>query len=754
LLVLVVVGGLVGAAAFAGADSGSVPDTPFIQEYHEPYPVGSGGENDVRAVTLAAGGSEVWIATKAGPRVLLPGQKEWTVPPGGDNIGTTYNVIADETGVWVGAWDGLYRSADGLLERVPEISAPIAALCLADGELFAGGPDGVWRHRQGQWEPLSGRWSAAIRRMACDTSGALWLATGMGLYRHSDAGDEVYHEADELLSSDVRAVAFGPDGRLWIGSSGGLDLYEDGRRVAHFTGEHGLPCTDVRSLTIDSDGLLWIGTLHGLVRYDFYAASSAALSRTGGARWSLRHSRRWLLDDDVRDVAVGSDGTAWVATAAGVSAIRTRRITLAEKADHYQRICRARHVRPPGLIERCRLETPGDVSTFKPMDTDNDGQYTGMYLAMESFRYAVTKAPDALESAREAFRGMKFLQTVTGTPGFVARTVIPSDWTTMADRNEQITPQEHAERHVRDPRWKKVEPRWRRNAGGKWLWKGDTSSDEITGHLYAYAVYHDLVADEDERALVRDLVVRIVDYIVDNGFVLKDIDGEATRWAVWSPEKLNDDPDWRNESSINSVEILSYLKVAQHMTGDEKYQKAARYLIDEHDYDENVRVARATAPAERTHIDDELLALAYPALLDYETDPLLRDLYLESLRRWYSTVDTDYSPYFGFVFGAAVDEDFGLQRCVQFLRDVPLDVVQWTVDNSHREDIELVRRPEIETVQTDRLLPASERGIIRWDCNPWAAVQGGGGTAESSTVFWLLPYWMGRYHGFIEAPEK
>jgi hypothetical protein len=188
------------------------------------------------------------------------------------------------------------------------------------------------------------------------------------------------------------------------------------------------------------------------------------------------------------------------------------------------------------------------------------------------------------------------------------------------------------------------------------------------------------------------------------------------------------------------------------MTGDEKYQKAARYLIDEHGYDENVRVARATAPAARTHIDDELLALAYPSLLDYETDPLLRDLYIESVRRWYSTVDTDYSPYFGFVYGAASGDDFGLEKCVQFLRDVPLDVVQWTVDNSHREDIELVRRPEIEAVQTDRLLPASERGIIRWDCNPWAAVDGDGGTAESSTVFWLLPYWMGRYHGFIEAP--
>jgi hypothetical protein len=92
-------------------------------------------------------------------------------------------------------------------------------------------------------------------------------------------------------------------------------------------------------------------------------------------------------------------------------------------------------------------------------------------------------------------------------------------------------------------------------------------------------------------------------------------------------------------------------------------------------------------------------------------------------------------------------------EAVAFLRDVPLDLINWTMDNSKREDIELVRAPEIEPLQTSRLLPPSERAVIRWDKNPWEAVQGDGGKSEWAPTFWLLPYWMGRYYGYIQAPK-
>ena len=78
----------------------------------------------------------------------------------------------------------------------------------------------------------------------------------------------------------------------------------------------------------------------------------------------------------------------------------------------------------------------------------------------------------------------------------------------MKDPNTEHTEQELAERQASDPRYKYVPVRWRPSADGKWLWKGDTSSDEITGHYYGYLFYYDLVADEAEKLHVAQHVQR------------------------------------------------------------------------------------------------------------------------------------------------------------------------------------------------------------------------------------------------------
>jgi len=344
---------------------------------------------------------------------------------------------------------------------------------------------------------------------------------------------------------------------------------------------------------------------------------------------------------------------------------------------------------------------------------------------------------------------LRFLQTVTETPGFFARTVIPADWTRMADPNRIYTKQGWADERVFNPREKKVEKMWRLSSDGKWLWKGDTSSDETTGHMFGYLFYYDLVADKKEKKRVRDHVCKIVDYMIDCGYVFNDIDGTHTQWAVWSPEKLNHDADWSPERGINSVEILSYLKLAYHMSGKKRYQKEYLKLLYEHGYAENVRTAKTFNPSWITHIDDELLALAYPCLLLHEKDKELQKLYRESLDRWYSGIEKDNSPYFNFTYGAFTGSDPNLKKSIEWLRNVPLDLVRWRIDNSKRMDIKVVRSPEFESQQTDRMLAPSELALFRWDNNPWRIIQGDGGFTESDGVFWLLPYWMGRYLGYI-----
>jgi hypothetical protein len=61
----------------------------------------------------------------------------------------------------------------------------------------------------------------------------------------------------------------------------------------------------------------------------------------------------------------------------------------------------------------------------------------------------------------------------------------------------------------------------------------------------------------------------------------------------------------------------------------------------------------------------------------------------------------------------------------------------------------VVHSPVLDETQINQLPPASIRLTVRWDKNPWTAT-GGDPHVEREPVFWLLPYWMGKYMGMIQ----
>lgn len=732
-----------------GAGAAGAPDAPFRQELHEPHPLAGNDANDVRSVGVNGRGV-AWAATRAGAFRLDPGTTEWkSVTLGGE--GPAFKVLVDGGGaLWIGAWDGLYRALPGVGEitKIGGITAAVSMImALEDGGVFAIGPVGAWRVAKDGKVASEPQEIAHGARAVVAKGADLWVASNLELTRWTTEGAgstrlrETLHIKTDPASHAMGALAFDKEGRLWTGGMGGISVFRDGVREKIFTPGLGLPNSDVRALAFGPEGRLWVGTALGVARYD-------------GTAWALRHGRRWVRNDDVRDISIAPDGAAWIATKAGVSVIREAPMTLEAKAARFLEVCYARHIRAPGLVEKCRLEMWGDLTTWKPRDDDNDGQYTAMYLAMESYRYAATGDPAARERARAAFHALRFLQTVTGTDGFVARSVVSPDWPKMADPNEEISDADWASMRVEEPRAKRVGEHWRPSADGRWLWKGDTSSDEITGHLYGYLMFHDLAADENDKREVAAQVAKVMDHIIDSGYYMRDLDGQPTRWGVWAPEKLNRDPLWAGDRGINSVEILSFLKASHHITGNPRYKKEYLRLARDEGYADNTRLAKVLNPSVRTHIDDELLAIAWPGLFLPGDDPELLKIYREGFEGWREANKMEQSPFFNFTYAAfGGGSDPTLDDSLFFLRDAPLDLIHWTMDNSRREDVELTRLPEYEHIQTNRLLPPSERDVVRWDNNPWVALQGDRGRTESDGVYWLLPYWMGRYYGYIK-PAK
>jgi hypothetical protein len=406
-----------------------------------------------------------------------------------------------------------------------------------------------------------------------------------------------------------------------------------------------------------------------------------------------------------------------------------------------------------------------------------------MYGAGECFAYGATKDPKAKDRAKKAFEALRFLQKVTqncdhaAPKGFIARTVRPSDWPdpNVGRLESDLREQQH------DKLWKAYEPRWPKSADGRWFWKSDTSSDELDGHFFFYPLYFDFCADsEAERARVREVVRDVTDHLIAHQFSFIDLDGKPTRWGIYGPQFLNEDPNWWQERGLKSLSILCYLTVAAHITGERKYLETARELVERHGYAHNAMYPKVhNGPGSGNQSDDEMAFMCYYGLLRYTADENLKSLIRYSFFRYWVNEAPEMNPFFNFAYAAqnleaSLTGMWGpislkpwrgwLDDAMATLRGFPLDRLNWPHRNSHRLDI--VNLPPVRSSDLDSLDPPRERGqringkvlpvenrhFNHWNTDPWQLDYGGnGGELAAGTVF-LLPYYMGLYHGYIEKP--
>jgi len=715
-------------------------DVPFEQEFHDGYIVDENiaGANDVRAIKADSDG-RIWIASRAGTYMKNPGSRQWDLVITGFDQGPAYDIDIDKNRVlWIATWNGIYNNSSGEIKKMEGPEPPLAKVLVAEEGVYALGPHGIWIFQNNTWNKQDYSTARSMRAVLSDGEGGLWIGTDVGLYHCNNGETSLYQDQDELISAYVRGMDFSNQGELWVGGLGGISIRNASGKIAEKLPADGITNSYVNVVKRSPDGTMWVGTDYGITRFT-----------PGKQEYSVRLSKRWLMSDEVRDIDFDEDGFAWIATSGGVSAIRKRALSLAQKADFYYEKLIPRHVRDPWIVARFRLNVPGDTTTIEADDDDNDGEYTSMYLAMESFRYAVTQDLEAGERAKLAFDFLHYLREVTGMDGFFARTIIPVSWERSHDMNRSYTPQELAEEIIRNPRQKPVEIRWHLSKDKKWLWKGDTSSDELVGHLFGYYCYYNFVAGEQEKKRVAHHFSLIVDHLMRNDFNLVGVDGLHTKWGVWSPQNLNHDPEWAPERALNSLEVLSFLKFAHHITAEEKYQEAYLKLIHQEGYIENARMLHNTNPAFETYFDIYLALYVYAPLLMYEEDPALLIEYKLHMDRWFEKNKETSSPFVNFTYNWLAGGQDELDNSIFFLKDAPLDLVDWQIDNGRREDLQLVRKPILEELQVDQLRPPSEYRTLRWDRNPYVAV-GGNPAQERDPVYWLLPYWMGRYLELIE----
>ena len=479
-----------------------------------------------------------------------------------------------------------------------------------------------------------------------------------------------------------------------------------------------LPNNNITCITL-IDKFLWFGSKRGAFRLN------------ADNTFTYYASRRWLADDKVVKITKDHENSVLILTETGLSKINFVETTLAQKAKYFGKIQRLRHIRY-GLSSENKLSIPEDLKSATLVDTDNDGLWTSMYLASELFRYAVEKDENALQNAYEAFEAMEKLDLINPIPGFPSRTYERDGYQVS---NNNTDPQN-----------------WRLSKDGNWRWKCTTSSDESVGHFFVYALFAEIVPDEIWKNRAIEQITRQMDHIIDNDWYLVDWDGKPTKWGRWNPEYINNIPKEVGDRRLNSTQIISFLQTAYHFTENKKYKEKAEYILYDHDYLENI-----LQPANEigfvdgeilsdtwNHSDDELYFLTAIGLYKYAFSKKLQNKYQKTIQSHWELERPEKNPLWNFIYTLAGGKDTDIEESVWWLKEFPIDLIDYTVINSHRKDIEILE-PNFRDQKTKIVLPPDERPLKLHNDNEFVLDKNGKGKREYAPYIFTLPYWLGRY---------
>ncbi len=703
-------------------------DKPYIQDYADKFELSEKFKNVELLQVLTDRNKLVNILSSTG---LLQTWKEQLVENMLYRPLTDINIIAinkyEEQFVYLtnkavlsNSWAGKFYIEHGIKNPSEFVVAhDFTTLVAGEGELaLFQNSKKAWSKTLANFEPLN---------LIFDKNGKRFLIlTSDAVYQLKCPKKELskVFEADNLTAMTLF------NNKIVLGTNNGI-LSLDGKTFKAEEINQKLPCNEITTIT-NIKGKLWIGSTKGAFKlrednkYDYYA------------------SKRWLVDDEVIDIAEGLDNSVTILTSKGLSKINFVSMTLAEKAAYFQKIQRLRHIRY-GFSSETHLKIPGDLSTSILGDTDNDGLWTSMYLAGELFRYAVTKSEDAKQNAYEAFEAMERLTEISGIDGFPARTY-EIDGYQSSDTNPNM------------PEDKKI---WRiaDKEDARWRWKSTTSSDESCGHFFVYALFAEIAPDKEWRERAIHQIKIEMDHLIDNDWYLVTWNGKPTEWGRWNPDYVNSFPINVGDRRLNSTLILSFLQTAYHYTGDKKYKKEAQKLIKKYGYDENAnRLASVIGYVEGealsdgwNHSDDEMYFMTIPAFVNYSFDDEQKKKHFEAAKSHWELERSEKNPLWNYLFALSGGKNIDIEESAWWLREFPLDLIDWRVDNSKRKD--LIKIPQNFRNQTyTEVLPQDER-VLGLHNGAYRNNGGSDGRREYPPYLYLLPYWAGRYVDAISAPE-
>lgn len=312
----------------------------FVTYLHDQEDSTSLPENSIRSLFCSRNGS-LWIGTRKGLSRYLPDQDHFeriSFSSEEEEGPFIHDMAEDKAGrLWLATQYGVYvlEEREEHVEVVYRLLDSVQSNAIhenIEGTFWIGTDEGLFMAEETRQEMvlrqvdfldvISPGTLLKVEAIELDDSRRLWLGTrNHGLIQCSPA-DWVYQRkmparqiVSEIAHPNVRDIVIRPDGQLWVGTYGGISLYDpETEKGTSYSREDFVPTSlnnnAIKCLYLDESEVLWIGTYYGGI--NIFSQSNNLFRR-----FEHQISSNSLSYNIVSSFSEDREGDIWIGTEGG-----------------------------------------------------------------------------------------------------------------------------------------------------------------------------------------------------------------------------------------------------------------------------------------------------------------------------------------------------------------------------------------------------------------------------------------------------
>ena len=374
---------------------------------------------------------------------------------------------------------------------------------------------------------------------------------------------------------------------------------------------------------------------------------------------------------------------------------------------------------PHGTIFGAMFAAPDSDQLVTYTRAGDSAIWTGHYLAAEAYRYAVTRSQEDLEVVKRALAGVRSLVDISGN-NVLARALVPID----SPYADDITKEEGG--HGVFPGTLGVR---------EYHWIGNTSRDQYSGVFFGLGVAYDMVDDSEVRSGVKDLVTRLLEFLLKHHWVVFMPNGKLSTLFLHRPDQR-----------------LSFLQVGRRVnpsrfsdTYKSERRKHSAFVI--------LPIAFEVLDDHNSYFKFNLDTINLFNLIRLEESSFFLSWYRRKYMRAYNvlrrTTDDHGNAHFNMLDRVLKGPNNKRDTETRALLEA------WLGRPPRDQFVDL--RDEFPSCgQPDRAceaIPVEGRVTtdFLWQHSPFQLFGGGTGIVQEAGIDFILPYWMARFYEVLEA---